>query len=61
MIEFPIIFWGALKAGVAPVALNTLLSTDIYRQILLDSRARALFVSRELFDVVAPLLEAIPI
>ena len=30
-IEFPILFWGALKAGVQPVALNTLLSTEVYR------------------------------
>src|SRR5271163_248607 len=27
-LEFPIIFWGCLKAGVIPVALNTLLATD---------------------------------
>ena len=29
-IEYPIIFWGCLKAGVIPVALNTLLATDVY-------------------------------
>ena len=45
-LEFPIIFWGALKAGVVPVALNTLLSTDVYGLMLADSRARALFVSQ---------------
>jgi 4-hydroxybenzoate-CoA ligase len=56
-IEFPIVFWGCLKAGVIPVALNTLLSTDVYGVILRDSRARALFVSQELLPVVAPLLQ----
>lgn len=55
-IEFPIIFWGSLKAGVVPVPLNTLLSADYYEIILNDSRARALFVSRELLPTVAPLL-----
>jgi 4-hydroxybenzoate-CoA ligase len=55
-IEFPLIFWGALKAGVIPVALNTLLSAEIYGLILADSRAVALFVSHELLPVVAPLL-----
>ncbi len=55
-VEFPIVFWGAVKAGVTPVPLNTLLSTDIYASILRDSRARALFVSRELLPVVASLL-----
>ena len=54
-IEFPVIFWGSLKAGVVPVAINTLLSTDIYEFILRDSRARALFVSQELLPVVEPL------
>ena len=39
-IEFPIIFWGSLKAGVIPIPLNTLLVGDTYRTILRDSRAR---------------------
>lgn len=55
-IEFPIIFWGALKAGVVPVAVNTLLASDVYDAILRDSRSRALFVSRELLPVVQPII-----
>jgi 4-hydroxybenzoate-CoA ligase len=51
-IEFPQIFWGALKSGVIPVPLNTLLSTAVYETILHDSRATALFVSAELWPVV---------
>jgi 4-hydroxybenzoate-CoA ligase len=54
-IEFPVVFWGSLKAGVVPVALNTLLTTDSYRFILDDSRARALVVSQELLPAVEPL------
>jgi 4-hydroxybenzoate-CoA ligase len=50
-IEFPQLFWGALKAGVVPVPLNTLLTAEIYRAILNDSRAAALFVSAELWPV----------
>ena len=42
-IEFPVVFWGSLKAGVLPVPLNTLLSAEVYHAILMDSRARALF------------------
>ena len=53
-IEFPCIFWGALKAGVLPVAINTLLSTDVYRAILNDSRASVAFISAELLDAVLP-------
>jgi len=59
-IEFPVIFWGSLKAGVIPVALNTLLSTEVYDAIFRDSRVRALFVSSELFSDVAPLLKDAP-
>ncbi|TDE35953.1 benzoate-CoA ligase family protein [Antarcticimicrobium sediminis] len=53
-IEFPVVFWGALKAGAIPVPLNTLLSTDIYEAVLNDSRASILVVSQELWEVVAP-------
>ncbi|MEO0381235.1 MAG: benzoate-CoA ligase family protein, partial [Pseudomonadota bacterium] len=55
-IEFPILFWGAIKAGVIPVPLNTLLATPVYDAILRDSRATMLVVSEALFDVVAPAL-----
>lgn len=56
-LEFPIIFWGALKAGVVPVPLNTLLSSDIYAAILADSRATMLIVSQELWEVAKPAIE----
>ncbi len=59
-IEFPIIFWGALKAGVIPVPINTLLSASICDAILTDSRATALFVSAELWEAVAPALSDNP-
>ena len=55
-VDFPVIFWGSLKAGVVPIAINTLLATDVYETILRDSRARALFVSSALLDVVNPLI-----
>ena len=59
-IDFPVAFWGAIRAGVVPVALNTLLTTPLYAAILQDCRARALFVSAPLLPVVAPLLEGHP-
>ncbi|TNF58966.1 MAG: benzoate-CoA ligase family protein, partial [Rhodobacteraceae bacterium] len=59
-VEFPQVFWGALKAGVIPVPLNTLLSTDVYAHILNDSRAACLFVSAELLPVVLPAALATP-
>ncbi|KIN62377.1 Benzoate-coenzyme A ligase [Sulfitobacter noctilucicola] len=52
-IEFPQIFWGALKTGVIPIPLNTLLATGVYDAILRDSRAAILFVSAPLWEVVS--------
>ncbi|WP_223426753.1 benzoate-CoA ligase family protein [Tateyamaria pelophila] len=59
-IEFPILFWGALKAGVVAVPLNTLLATQVYDVILRDSRATTLVVSEALLDVVTPILDDNP-
>ncbi len=56
-IEFPQIFWGAMKAGVVPIPLNTLLSSSVYETILRDSRAAVLFVSEVLLPTIVPALE----
>src|SRR5215212_3193196 len=40
-IDFPIAFWGALRAGIVPVPINTLLPADITEYILKDSSAAA--------------------
>jgi benzoate-CoA ligase len=50
-IDFPAVFLGAIKAGIVPIATNTLLTANDYRYILNDSRAAAVIVS-------APLLSA---
>jgi 4-hydroxybenzoate-CoA ligase len=59
-VEFPQIFWGAIKGGVIPVPLNTLLATPIYDSILRDCRASILFVSDVLYESVAPVLQDNP-
>ncbi|MCG6901174.1 MAG: benzoate-CoA ligase family protein [Rhodobacter sp.] len=59
-VEFPAIFWGALKAGVVPVPLNTLLPGEVYRAILTDSRAAIAFVSAELAATVLPVAQDCP-
>src|SRR5687767_10019263 len=47
-IEWLVLFLGAIKAGIVPVALNTLLTPADYEYQLNDSRARALFYSAPL-------------
>ena len=50
-IDFPTVFLGAIKAGIIPIAVNTLLTASDYRYILGDSRALALVVSPPLLPV----------
>ncbi len=49
-VDFPIAFWGAMRAGVVPVPINTLLPADIADYILEDSRAAALVLSAPLLS-----------
>ena len=55
-IDWPTAFLGSIKAGVIPIAANTLLTTPDYAFMLNDSRARVLFVSEALLPQFAPLL-----
>ena len=55
-IDFPAVFWGAIKAGCVPVPINTLLTSDDYAHLLRDSRARIVVVSEALLDRFAPAL-----
>jgi len=59
-VDFPVAFWGSIKAGVIPVALNTLLTREQYGYILGDSRVRTLIVSAPLLPVVQPILGQLP-
>ncbi len=59
-IDFPSVFLGAIKAGIVPVAGNTLLTTKDYDYMLRDSRARVLIVSAPLLPTFAPLLGKLP-
>src|SRR5205085_12008721 len=51
-VDFPVVFWGAIRAGVIPVPLNTLLGPDQYAYVLGDSRAPLVVVSAPLLATV---------
>jgi benzoate-CoA ligase len=53
--DWPALFLGAIKCGVVPVAMNTLLTPADYEYQLRDSRARALFVSEPLLKNFEPI------
>src|ERR1700693_3199562 len=59
-VDFPMVFLGAIRAGVVPVPLNTLLTADQYAYVLADCRARVLFISEALLPVVKDMLGRMP-
>ena len=59
-IDWPTAFLGAIKAGIVPVPVNTLMTEDDYRFMLADSRAKVLVVSEVLFAKFANLIGSSP-
>jgi benzoate-CoA ligase len=59
-IDFPTTFLGAIKAGIIPIPVNTLLKSADYQYILQDSRACGLIVSAPLLAQFEPLLAQSP-
>ncbi|MBM4185787.1 MAG: benzoate-CoA ligase family protein [Gemmatimonadetes bacterium] len=55
-VDFPTVFWGTIRAGAVAVPVNTLLSPDLWRYILDDSRAALLVISAECYQRAAPML-----
>jgi 4-hydroxybenzoate-CoA ligase/benzoate-CoA ligase len=59
-IDFPPVFFGAMKIGSVPIPVNTLLTTEDYDFMLRDSRARVLVVSGALYPKFEPILAGQP-
>ena len=59
-VEFPILFWGAIRAGIVPVLLNTRITVDEYRYLLEDSRSKAVFVSAALLPLIEEAAAGLP-
>lgn len=59
-IDFPIVFLGSMRAGIVPVPLNTLLTSEQYAYILSDCRARVLFISESLLPSVRDITARLP-
>ncbi|MFZ3352241.1 MAG: benzoate-CoA ligase family protein [Xanthobacteraceae bacterium] len=57
-IDWPTAFLGAIKVGVVPVPVNTLLTEDDYAYMLEDSRARLLVLSDEVYPKFAAAITA---
>ena len=59
-VDFPVAFWGALRAGVVALPLNTLLTTEQYAFTLGDSRAAAIVADAPLARMLIPILDRLP-
>src|SRR5579863_1453209 len=59
-VDFPAVFLGAIRAGIVPVPLNTLLTSDQYAYVLADCRARVLLISEALLPVVKDMVGRMP-
>jgi len=59
-IDFPTVFLGAIKAGIVPIPVNTLLTQGDYEYMLTDSAAKIAVVSAALLPLFQPLLGKVP-
>ena len=59
-VDFPIVFWGALRAGVVPVPINPLLPSEGIGYILADTRAEAVVISAPLMEKLFSTLHSLP-
>src|SRR6202171_1471166 len=58
--DFPVVFLGAIRAGIVPVPLNTRLTSDQYAYVVADCRARVLLISEALLPGVRDMLGRMP-
>jgi 4-hydroxybenzoate-CoA ligase len=59
-VDYPVAFWGSIRAGVVCIPLNTLLTPEQYLYMLGDSRAEAIFVSAPLLATIEPVIAKLP-
>ncbi|HEY6258045.1 MAG TPA: benzoate-CoA ligase family protein [Xanthobacteraceae bacterium] len=59
-VDYPVAFWGAVRAGIVVIPLNTLLTAEQYGYILADSRTAALVLAAPFVRSIEPLLDRLP-
>jgi 4-hydroxybenzoate-CoA ligase len=59
-VDFPPLFWGAIRAGIVPVPINTLLPAEQVAYILEDSRAEVLAISGPLLPALRHVIARMP-
>jgi len=59
-VDFPVAFWGAVRAGIVVLPLSTLLTAEQYAYILSDSRVSAIVAAAPLARMLPPVLDGWP-
>jgi 4-hydroxybenzoate-CoA ligase len=59
-VDHPVAFWGAIRAGIIPIPINTLLTAEQYAYLLADSRAAAAVVVLPLAPALLSLRHRLP-
>src|SRR5215471_590957 len=59
-VDYPVAFWGAIRAGIVPVPVNTLLTAEQYAYLFADSRAAAAVVALPLAPALLSLRHRLP-
>ena len=59
-VDYPVAFWGTVRAGRIAIPLNTFLNVPQYGYILADCRATALVAAAPLAQAIWPIIERLP-
>jgi len=59
-VDYPAVFWGAIRAGIVAVPLNTFLTVEQYAYMLADSRVQAIVAAAPLARSLLPILDRAP-
>jgi len=59
-VDYPVAFWGTVRAGRIAIPLNTFLNVPQYGYILADCRASALVAAAPLAQAIWPIIEHLP-
>ncbi len=59
-VDFPVAFWGGVRAGIVVLPLNTLLTSEQYAYIIGDSRASGIVIAAPFVQSLVPVLDRLP-
>ena len=59
-VDYPVAFWGTIRAGSVAVPLNTYLNASQYAYMLADSRATALIAATQVAQTMSAIVDRLP-